>query len=152
MSIFYSHENKKYTIYNNSNYTNFKLYRKKAVIIITEKKTIISLICDTTWATNVYETENGTGQTTYNFSKSGTYKRTDIITDKSEEEKKSEYKGNWSFGDPSFSTIYFGGNHFWEIKELTKSKFSFYSIHGDWTDPSVYKEYIELTPYNPPKY
>jgi DNA-binding response OmpR family regulator len=38
------------------------------------------------------------------------------------EEKKSEYKGNWSFGDPSFSTIYFGGNHFWEIKELTKSK------------------------------
>lgn len=116
------------------------------------EKTIISLICDTTWATNVYETKNGTGQTTYNFSKSGTYKRTDIITDKSEEEKKSEYKGNWSFGDPSFSTIYFGGNHFWEIKELTKSKFSFYSIHGDWTDPSVYKEYIELTPYNPPKY
>lgn len=54
-----------------------------------EEKTIISLICDTTWATCIYETEDGTGQTTYNFNKNGTYKRTDIITDKNEEEKKS---------------------------------------------------------------
>lgn len=117
-----------------------------------EQNSIISLICDTTWATNIYETEDGTGYTTYNFNKNGTYKRTDIITEKNEKEKKSEYKGNWSFGDPSFSTIYFGGNHFWEIKELTKNRFSFYSIHGDLSDPSVHKEYIELTPYNPPKH
>lgn len=117
-----------------------------------EQNSIISLICDTTWATNTYETYNGTGYTTYNFNKNGTYKRTDIITEKNEKEKKSEYKGNWSFGDPSFSTIYFGGNHFWEIKELTKSRFSFYSIHGDLSDPSVHKEYIELTPYNSSKH
>lgn len=117
-----------------------------------EEKTIISLICDTTWATNIYETEDGTGQTTYNFNKNGTYKRTDIITDKNEEEKKAEYNGYWSFYDPSLKVIYFGNRHFWEIEKLNKNVFSFYDIIGELTDPSVHKEYIELTPYNPPKH
>lgn len=52
-----------------------------------------------------------------------------------------------SFGDPSFSTIYFGGEHYWDIDELTKNKFSFYDRSGKFGDPFMNREYIELTPY-----
>lgn len=55
--------------------------------------------------------------------------------------------GQWSFGDPSFSTIYFGGEHYWDIDELTKNKFSFYDRSGKFGDPFMNREYIELTPY-----
>lgn len=84
-----------------------------------EEKTIISLICDTTWATNICKTEDRTGQTIYNFNKNGTYKRTNIITDKNE--KKAEYNGYWSFYNPSLKVIYLGNRHFWEIEKLKKS-------------------------------
>lgn len=48
---------------------------------------------------------------------------------------------------PSFSTIYFGGEHYWDIDELTKNKFSFYDRSGKFGDPFMNREYIELTPY-----
>ena len=62
-------------------------------------------------------------------------------------EKKSEYNGRWTFGDPSFSTIYFGGNHYWDIDKLTEKKFSFYDRTGEFGDPFMYREYYELIPY-----
>lgn len=46
-----------------------------------------------------------------------------------------------------FSTIYFGGEHYWDIDELTKNKFSFYDRSGKFGDPFMNREYIELTPY-----
>lgn len=45
------------------------------------------------------------------------------------------------------STIYFGGEHYWDIDELTKNKFSFYDRSGKFGDPFMNREYIELTPY-----
>lgn len=61
--------------------------------------------------------------------------------------KEANIYGQWSFGDPSFSTIYFGGEHYWDIDELTKNKFSFYDRSGKFGDPFMNREYIELTPY-----
>lgn len=49
--------------------------------------------------------------------------------------------------EQSFSTIYFGGEHYWDIDELTKNKFSFYDRSGKFGDPFMNREYIELTPY-----
>lgn len=46
-----------------------------------------------------------------------------------------------------FNTIYFGGNHYWDIDKLRKDKFSYYDRTGEFGDPSMYKEYNELTPY-----
>lgn len=62
-------------------------------------------------------------------------------------EMQANIYGQWSFGDPSFSTIYFGGEHYWDIDELTKNKFSFYDRSGKFGDPFMNREYIELTPY-----
>ncbi len=113
-----------------------------------EEESVISLICDITWSTSTYKTENDEiGQTTYNFNRNGIYKRTDIVTNQNGEEKKSEYNGRWTFGDPSFSTIYFGGNHYWDIDKLTEKKFSFYDRTGEFGDPFMYREYYELIPY-----
>lgn len=41
----------------------------------------------------------------------------------------------------------FGGEHYWDIDELTKNKFSFYDRSGKFGDPFMNREYIELTPY-----
>lgn len=68
------------------------------------------------------------------------------VWDGKEEAWKPNYR-QWSFGDPSFSTIYFGGEHYWDIDELTKNKFSFYDRSGKFGDPFMNREYIELTPY-----
>ena len=67
--------------------------------------------------------------------------------DKQGNKKEANIYGQWSFGDPSFSTIYFGGEHYWDIDELTKNKFSFYDRSGKFGDPFMNREYIELTPY-----
>lgn len=113
---------------------------------------IISLICDITWATSKYECENDeSGQTTYKFNTNGTYKRTDYITDISGEIKTAEYNGYWSFNDPSFSTIYFGGNLYWDIKELTENIFAFYDRTGEIGEPTMVREYRELTPFEQAK-
>lgn len=79
--------------------------------------------------------------------KNGTYTRTNIEIDKQGNKKEANIYGQWSFGDPSFSTIYFGGEHYWDIDELTKNKFSFYDRSGKFGDPFMNREYIELTPY-----
>lgn len=76
-----------------------------------------------------------------------TYTRTNIEIDKQGNKKEANIYGQWSFGDPSFSTIYFGGEHYWDIDELTKNKFSFYDRSGKFGDPFMNREYIELTPY-----
>lgn len=73
--------------------------------------------------------------------------RTNIEIDKQGNKKEANIYGQWSFGDPSFSTIYFGGEHYWDIDELTKNKFSFYDRSGKFGDPFMNREYIELTPY-----
>lgn len=86
-------------------------------------------------------------QGTYKFNKNGTYTRTNIEIDKQGNKKEANIYGQWSFGDPSFSTIYFGGEHYWDIDELTKNKFSFYDRSGKFGDPFMNREYIELTPY-----
>lgn len=53
-----------------------------------EEESVISLICDITWSTSTYKTENDEiGQTTYNFNRNGIYKRTDIVTNQNGEEK-----------------------------------------------------------------
>ena len=83
----------------------------------------------------------------FNFNKNGTYTRTNIEIDKQGNKKEANIYGQWSFGDPSFSTIYFGGEHYWDIDELTKNKFSFYDRSGKFGDPFMNREYIELTPY-----
>lgn len=70
-----------------------------------------------------------------------------IEIDKQGNKKEANIYGQWSFGDPSFSTIYFGGEHYWDIDELTKNKFSFYDRSGKFGDPFMNREYIELTPY-----
>ena len=112
------------------------------------EESIISLICDITWAGKKTTDENGSvWQGTYKFNKNGTYTRTNIEIDKQGNKKEANIYGQWSFGDPSFSTIYFGGEHYWDIDELTKHKFSFYDRSGKFGDPFMNREYIELTPY-----
>lgn len=112
------------------------------------EESIISLICDITWAGKKTTDENGSvWQGTYKFNKNGTYTRTNIEIDKQGNKKEANIYGQWSFGDPSFSTIYFGGEHYWDIDELTKNKFSFYDRSGKFGDPFMNREYIELTPY-----
>lgn len=71
----------------------------------------------------------------------------EVHRDITEKYKEANIYGQWSFGDPSFSTIYFGGEHYWDIDELTKNKFSFYDRSGKFGDPFMNREYIELTPY-----
>ena len=112
------------------------------------EESIISLISDITWAGKKTTDENGSvWQGTYKFNKNGTYTRTNIEIDKQGNKKEANIYGQWSFGDPSFSTIYFGGEHYWDIDELTKNKFSFYDRSGKFGDPFMNREYIELTPY-----
>lgn len=109
---------------------------------------VISLICDITWASEKTTDEKGSiWQGTYKFNKNGTYTRTNIEIDKDGNKKEANIYGQWSFGDPSFSTIYFGGEHYWDIDKLTKDIFSFYDRSGEFGDPFMTREYIKLTPY-----
>lgn len=113
-----------------------------------EEENVIALICDIKWASMEVTDENGSiRQGVYKFNKNGTYTRTNIETDKDGNKKETNIYGQWSFGDPSFSTIYFGGEHYWDIDKLTKDKFSFYDRSGDFGDPFMNREYNELTPY-----
>ena len=109
---------------------------------------IISLICDITWATKKTTNEDGSVQQgTYKFNKNGTYTCTNIEIDKKGNKKETNIYGQWSFGDPSFSTIYFGSEHYWDIDKLTKNIFSFYDRTGKLDDPFMDRKYRELTPY-----
>lgn len=119
--------------------------KRQAKEIETLKKENYNLF---TWAGKKTTDENGSvWQGTYKFNKNGTYTRTNIEIDKQGNKKEANIYGQWSFGDPSFSTIYFGGEHYWDIDELTKNKFSFYDRSGKFGDPFMNREYIELTPY-----
>lgn len=112
------------------------------------EKQIISLICDITWATEKKTYENGnTSQSTWNFKEDGTYTRTDIVTDKDGNEKKSNIYGRWSFGDPGFHTLYFGERHYWDIDVLNQDKFAFYDRNGEFGDLYMTREYTVFTPY-----
>lgn len=112
------------------------------------EESIISLICDITWAGKKQQTKTAvSGKVHTNSIKTETYTRTNIEIDKQGNKKEANIYGQWSFGDPSFSTIYFGGEHYWDIDELTKNKFSFYDRSGKFGDPFMNREYIELTPY-----
>lgn len=91
--------------------------------------------------------ELSTAQKELNSMKTDIHTRTNIEIDKQGNKKEANIYGQWSFGDPSFSTIYFGGEHYWDIDELTKNKFSFYDRSGKFGDPFMNREYIELTPY-----
>lgn len=115
---------------------------REGVIVISEETTIQQL-------QDLAEKleERFVWQGTYKFNKNGTYTRTNIEIDKQGNKKEANIYGQWSFGDPSFSTIYFGGEHYWDIDELTKNKFSFYDRSGKFGDPFMNREYIELTPY-----
>ena len=109
-----------------------------------EDKSVISQICDVTWASKKITNENGSiWQTTYKFNKNGTYTKTNINI---ENKKETSINGQWAFGDPNFRTIYFGREHYWDIVKLTKNLFSFYDRNGKNGDPFMNKEYIELTP------
>ena len=51
-------------------------------------------------------------------------------------------------GSIVFILLYFGGSHYWDIKELDKTIFSFYDRTGELNDPTTSKEYVEFYPYN----
>lgn len=109
-----------------------------------QNKSVISQICDVTWGSREITDEDGNvWQTTYKFNKNGTYTQMNIKNNKEE----TNITGQWSFGDPNLRSIYFGGEHYWDIVKLTKKYFSFYDRNGKEGDPFMNKEYIELTPY-----
>lgn len=111
------------------------------------KSSIIALVCDITWVSKKTVNDEGiTYKGIYKFKKDGTYTKTLIATDKDGKEQQSVINVQWSFGDPSFSTIYFGRNLFWDIDKLTETKFAVYERNGDLGAPSVTRKYIELTP------
>jgi len=108
---------------------------------------IISLICDITWVGEKITNDEGiTYQTVYEFERNGIYEKTSISIDKDGIERQSTFRGEWSFSDPSYGSIYFGYRHYWDIVELTEKKFSVYDRSGEWDDPFMTKEYVEHTP------
>lgn len=116
------------------------------------EESIIALICDITWTGGKKEYEDGSSwESIWNFDKDGTYTRTNVEIDKDGNKKEGEIRGRWSFYTPNFSTLYFGGSHYWDIKELDKTIFSFYDRTGELNDPLMSKEYVEFYPYNEEK-
>ena len=112
------------------------------------EESVIALVCDITWASEKVIDENGSVRLgTYKFNRDGTYTRVNIEIDKEGNRKEAKIYGRWSFGDPGSSTIYFGGERYWDIDELTQNKFSFYDRSGEFGDPFMHREYTELTPY-----
>ena len=113
------------------------------------EESIIALICDITWTGGKKEYEDGSSwESIWNFDKDGTYTRANVEIDKDGNKKEGEIRGRWSFATPNFSTLYFGGSHYWDIKELDKTIFSFYDRTGELNDPTTSKEYVEFYPYN----
>ena len=103
------------------------------------EESIIALICDMTWTGGKKEYEDGSSwESIWNFDKDGN-------------KKEGEIRGRWSFATPNFSVLYFGGSHYWDIKELNKKIFSFYDRTGELNDPLMSKEYVEFYPYNEEK-
>ena len=93
------------------------------------EESIIALICDITWTGGKKEYEDGSSwESIWNFYKDGTYTRANVEIDKDGNKKEGEIRGRWSFATPNFSTLYFGGSHYW--------------------DPTTSKEYVEFYPYN----
>lgn len=112
------------------------------------EESIISLICNTKWAGVKLLHDNGsTWQAIWQFNRNGTYTRTNVEVDKGGNRKEAKIHGQWSFADPSFGVLYFGGNQYWDIDELTTDKFSFYDRNGEIGDPYMSREYVEFTPY-----
>lgn len=113
----------------------------------------IELLCNITWAGEKQANEDGISwQSIWEFNSNGTYKRTNIETDKEGNTKESTSNGLWSFYDPTFNIIYLGHKHYWDIQILTEEEFSFYDRDGEYGDPSMTRNHITLTPYNPSKY
>lgn len=109
---------------------------------------IISLLCDITWASVVTTYEDGSSwQGVYKFNRDGTYKRTLINIDSNGNKKTSTINGQWSFSNPSFGSIYFGRDDYWDIDELTEDKFAFYNRNGEFGEPTMTREYTIFTPY-----
>lgn len=109
---------------------------------------IISLLCDITWASKITTYEDGnTWQGLYKFYRNGTYKRTLINTDPNGNKKTSTIEGQWSFSDPSYSSIYFGRENYWDIDEITQNKFTFYNRFGELGSSTTTREYTIFTPY-----
>lgn len=112
-----------------------------------EENSIITLICDITWASKKTTNDEGiTYQGVYQFNKNGTYKRTLITVNKEGKEQQSVITGQWSFTAPNFGTIYFGHNNYWDIDELTEKKFTVYERTGEFGEPGMIREYLEFTP------
>lgn len=112
------------------------------------KESVISQICDITWASEKVTDENGSvWQTAYKFNKNGTYTKTNIKIENKENKKGVTINGLWSFSDSKFRTIYFGREHYWDIVKLTKNEFSFYDRSGDNGDPFMNRQYTVLIPY-----
>lgn len=110
------------------------------------ENSIISLICDITWASKKTTNDEGVSfQDIYKFSNNGTYSRTLITIDKDGIEHQNTINGSWTFFDPSLGVIYFGHNTYWDIDELTEKKFSAYRRNGEFGDPFMVREYFELT-------
>ena len=80
------------------------------------EESIIALICDITWTGGKKEYEDGSSwESIWNFDKDGTYTRANVEIDKDGNKKEGEIRGRWSFATPNFSTLYFGGSHYWDI-------------------------------------
>ncbi len=108
---------------------------------------VISLICDVTWASE--KVENDVGETIlgiYQFKRDGTCTQTTIVTDEEGKDHKTEVRVKWAFYDQSSSTIYFGEDHYWDIEELTSRKFAVYDRWGEYGEIHMSREYKELTP------
>lgn len=108
---------------------------------------VISLICDVTWASE--KVENDAGETIlgiYQFKRDGTCTQTTVVTDEEGKEHKTEVRVKWAFYDQSSSTIYFGEDHYWDIEELTSRKFAVYDRWGEYGEIHMSREYKELTP------
>lgn len=49
---------------------------------------------------------------------------------------------------PLLTLAHYIFSHYWDIKELDKTIFSFYDRTGELNDPTTSKEYVEFYPYN----
>ena len=108
---------------------------------------VISLVCDVTWSTeNTIHDAGETSREIYQFKKDGTCTRTIIWTNKNEEESKTEIYYRWAFYDQGSSTIYFGESHYWDIEDLTSTKFAVYNRFGEYGSLDMSREYMELSP------
>lgn len=71
----------------------------------------------------------------------------EVHRDITEKYKEATGQGLQKKATPIREGVIVGGEHYWDIDELTKNKFSFYDRSGKFGDPFMNREYIELTPY-----